>query len=534
MKILIVDALASNDGKRKFTRDVIGVGPRLLAGICEYKNIYSKVIRAENLLSRNHNYDLTSFDAFLISGMSVDEIAVREIVRMLKTEVMLPKIFVGGPVTSDVIFVSQLKVTAAVQGQGELILDKLIKNKFEIQSFIENNREQFEIKKIGKTYLIKEKKVRGNYIFNYNPSTKDITDYEEYWFARVYVETVRGCSNFIRGELVQDKGLCPDCGFCTDSEEREVELINCPANIPPGCGFCSVPSTFGAPISRPHEIIVKEIRELLDLGVNRIVLSAPGFLDYMRGKDGKVVSPSYPEPNIQAIEQLLSELAEIRDEKPNRSIIIENVKPTLINKQVAEILGKYLPGTPISIGCETFDEELSRKLGRPSSPERAIEAAKLLTEAGLKPQIYLIHSLPGETVSALEKTTDVIRKRLWNVADKVTVYKYLALPNSPFTKMNVSSPPERYLLHKKREELKQTIISFNKEKKKELIGKTETVIIAEKDFKRKNTYIGYFINAGPAVSIESESNILKRIARVKITDALSDKLVKAEVVELLQ
>ncbi|UJG43519.1 MAG: radical SAM protein [Candidatus Heimdallarchaeum endolithica] len=533
MNILIIDALASNDGKRKFTRDVIGVGPRLLAGICESKNIYSKIIRAEDLLSKNHNYDLTSFNAFLVSGMSVDLIAIREIVKKLKEEVMQPKIFVGGPITSDIKHISELKITAAVQGQGELFLDKLIEAEFNIQSFVENYREQFVIEKIGRFYLLKEKRSTDYYIFNYYPSTRAITDYEEYWFARVYVETVRGCSNFLRGTLVREKGLCPDCGFCSDSEEKEVELVDCPANIPPGCGFCSVPSTFGAPVSRPHELIVKEIRELFNLGVNRIVLSAPGFLDYMRGKDGGVVSASFPEPNTQAIEQLLSELAEIRDEKPNRSIIIENVKPTLVNKQVVEILGKYLPNTPISIGCETFDEDLSRKLGRPSSPKKAIEASKLLTKAGLRPQIYLIHSLPGETVLALEKTIDVVRNHLWSVADKVTVYKYLALPNSPFTKMKVFSPPERYLLHKKREELKQTIISFNREKKKKLVGKTATVIISERDFKRENTYIGYFINAGPAISIEYKSDIIKRIAKVKITDVLSDKLVKAEVIELL-
>ena len=193
------------------------------------------------------------------------------------------------------------------------------------------------------------------------------------------------------------------------------------------------------------------------------------------------------------------------------------------------MIGRYLPKTSISIGCETFDADLSNAIGRPSDPNNALNAAKLFRSSGIDPQIYLIHSLPGETVKSLELTKKIVETKIENFAEKITVYKYLPLPGSPFTETNVELPRKRHLLDTRREELKESIINFNLEKKKKMIGEDIVVIIAERDRVRENTYIGYPIFSGPAISVYSESEIVGKTFTVKVTKAISDKLLKGTI-----
>ena len=137
--------------------------------------------------------------------------------------------------------------------------------------------------------------------------------------------------------------------------------------------------------------------------------------------------------------------------------------------------------------------------------------------------------MPGETVQSLELTKSVVETQLKDVAEKITVYKYLPLPGSPFTETNVELPKKRHLLDIRRNELKDSIIKFNLEKKRKMIGEKLTTIIAEKDRKRENTYIGYPIYSGPAISVCSEDPILGQTFNIEIIGALSDKLLEGKV-----
>lgn len=532
MNILIVDALAANEGRRKFSRDAIGVGPRLLAGICVKNNSYSRITRVEDLLEQENVVSIETSEVFFISAMTVDEIAVSRIVRKIKEENKSAFIVLGGPISTDPKIIQKLEVNLAVYGEGEFIVDELIRNDFSIESLskADNNIQQIN----GKYYIKRKITSKINPFDLFAPSTSHIKDYPDYWFSKVYVETVRGCSNFYRGELVKQSGGCSDCGNCEDIDE--IITGNCPEEIPPGCGFCSVPSIFGPSRSRSIESIETEVADLFNNGVRRIMLSAPGFLDFQRErKEDHLFSPTSPKVNLERIEELLSKLAEIRDSQTKLcNISIENVKPSLVNSEATKIIGKYLPDTSISIGCETFDVIHSDQIGRPSSPTQALNAAKYFKEAGINPQIYLIHSLPGETIKSLDKTIEIVEGGLTDIAEKITVYKYLPLPNSPFTKTDVSLPLDRHLLNIKRDRLKEAIIDFNFRKKEEILDSEIIAIVAEKDRIRKDTYICYPLNSGPAVSVKSQENIIGETLKIKINKVVSDKLVAGQVVEILE
>ncbi|MCK4897113.1 MAG: hypothetical protein KAS47_09895, partial [Candidatus Heimdallarchaeota archaeon] len=86
MSILIIDALAANEGRRRFSRDAIGVGPRLLAGICLKNKIDSQIARVEDIIEEKTKSQIHDFETILISAMSVDKIAVERVLRKIRKE----------------------------------------------------------------------------------------------------------------------------------------------------------------------------------------------------------------------------------------------------------------------------------------------------------------------------------------------------------------------------------------------------------------------------------------------------------------
>jgi len=523
VKVLLIDALAANDGTRRFTRDAIGAGPRMISGILENEQIETKIIRAEEFLEKREKFE--DVELFFISGMSVDVVAVEKVLKKIRKNAK--PIVLGGPIASDIDTIIHLSPDFAVVGEGENILSELIKVDFNFKELEKEKSEKFFLRKEGKT-LIAINVYNDPLVFEkFSPSTKRIKDYPDYGYSKVYVEVVRGCSNHYRGAIVRINGGCTNCGNCDTLDS--IKTTKCPVNIPPGCGFCSVPSVFGPPRSKKEKEIVNEIEQLFEFGVRRIVLSAPGFLDYMRERENKpLVSPTFPPANAEAIKSLLKKLAKVRDRYVDRTISIENVKPRLVTEEIAQIIGEYLPYTTISIGCETFDKKHSDAIGRPSSPKDSLRAASLFRKYGLLPQIYLIHSLPGETPASIETTIRTIKGSLSSIAEKITIYRYQELPLSPFKVIKVKKPVNRFLLHKKKEELKRVIINFNKAKKREMIGKKIRAVVAEYDAIH-NDFICYPLYGGPTIvvsTIEEKKHMLGQVVDIKITAVIGDKLVK--------
>jgi hypothetical protein len=82
---LIVDALASGRGKRLATRDVIGAGPRAVAGVLEERGLTPRIVQAEVLL--RGDFDLGGYDLLLASGMTSDFRAVKRVVERWRAAV---------------------------------------------------------------------------------------------------------------------------------------------------------------------------------------------------------------------------------------------------------------------------------------------------------------------------------------------------------------------------------------------------------------------------------------------------------------
>ncbi|MGQ4832343.1 MAG: B12-binding domain-containing radical SAM protein [Candidatus Asgardarchaeia archaeon] len=528
MQVAIVDALASVDGKRRVTVDVIGSGPRAISGVLEKWNIKSKIILAEKVLEKPTI--LKDFDLLMVSGMSVDLPALKKVEKLWKKYSNGPTV-IGGPITSrpsDAL--KKAGYDIAVIGEGEETLEELLAKGLK-DGIIPEVDTLSTIK--GIAFLRNEEKIIVNQLRpimprekydTYIPSTDRIRDYPLYFAARVYVEILRGCSNFRRPTIrLPDGRKCDLCNVCrVGSLEAR---YHCHLGIPPGCGYCSVPSLFGPPRSRSINKIVEEVKKLLDKGVRRIVLSAPGFLDYGRDLlvgNKPLTDPREPPPNYEMIEQLLKRLTQIPKIKSGEGkIILENMKANLVDEKVAKIISTYLPGVTVHIGCETGSELHAELLGRPTTPSEVYAAIKILRKYGLNAAVYFIHGLPGQNMKIARETV----KFMWKLSklgiSKITIYRFQPLPMSAFENYPKAPPAFKNPASKMIVDAAEQI---NRKLKEQLIGKIFEIIIASTY--RKKFYVGYPMDYGPVVLVPRDHNIkINQVVKVKITKVISDKLI---------
>jgi len=527
VKPLIVDALASGKGKRRSTLDVIGAGPRTVAGVLEAQGLEPDIIEVENYLTSSAFLD---YDVLLISGMTSDLSAIQRIVRKWRKNIDGP-VIIGGPASSEPERVlTRTGGDIAVIGEGEYTLHEIIDRgllRGETPEKLE------DIKGIsyrrGKQVQINPlRPVQSKQIFEeFQPSTQSITDYRLHKSARVYVEAVRGCSNFHRARIGEIGENCTYCGQCTES--GLTERYDCPVGIPPGCGYCSVPSLYGPPKSRSSSYIIEEVAALFELGVHRIVLSAPGFLDYQRETlvtPEPLTDPRNPEPNYDAIEELLNSLTGLPQVTSGyASIMIENIKAGLVTDRAAEILGRYLKGTPVSIGFETGSDKHSILLGRPDTPSETLIALKRLKEAGMKPYVYFIHGLPGQDNETVNETVDMIDQSMRFGADRVILYRFQSLPASTFCQYPSGAPAVKDPLSKRIYDAAQ---KANLNRKEDLVGHSMDVVVAERYDKDPRYWVAYPLRHGPVMLLNEADLTEGDVLNAKVVDVESDRMVIGE------
>lgn len=527
MKPLIVDALAYGRGKRQATRDVIGAGPRSIAGVLESAGIEPRIAPVEEALGRAFNH--SDYDLLLVSGMTSDLRTVRKMVTRWRKESEGPAL-VGGPVASDVDVLRRVDADIAVTGEGELTLLELLSLGLD-EGIIPGEEELSSVK--GIIYLtdagtqvnpLRPRMSRIEYDA-LTPSTRTISSYPLFRAARVYVEALRGCSNYHRARGALPEETCEACDLCRSGglEAR----YDCPHGVPPGCGYCSVPSLFGPPKSRSAENIHEEVESLLREGVRRVVLSAPGFLDYGRDllvEPEPLTDPRSPEPNYDALERLLSGLSELSPMAEGKaSLMIENLKGDLVTERAAKILGQYLSGTPVNIGFETGSDIQSRQIGRSSTPRENLDAVRRLRKAGLKPYVYFVNGLPGQNEGTVKATVSAIDDSVAAGASRIILYRFQPLPMSAFQDLSRAPPAARDplsgLVH-------DAAVKANSRLKKRLIGSRIRVVIAEPYSRDRRFHVAYPMLHGPVVLVEQAQGLEGEVVDVTVSGVASDRIVK--------
>jgi radical SAM superfamily enzyme YgiQ (UPF0313 family) len=489
---------------------------------------------------------IDSYDLLMVSAMSIDISAAQRIIKIWRDRRRDKPAIIGGPIASDPENLLRSGYDVVVVGEGENSLLQMLKagltncilpKRFRHAILVEGIPQLAGSGNQVEPHLWQHARFDYNYrretLDRYQPSKACIEDYSPHVAMRFYVETVRGCSNFLRTSIpLPDGKRCTGCQKCRSGEVQE--RIECPAEIPPGCGFCAVPSLFGPPRSRDVSKIVKEVTDLVKSGVRRIILSASDFLDYQRDKlvaPRPLTDPRYPLPNLDEIENFLSKLASLpmRLNVPESDYVymsVENVKPCLFNDDVASIIAEFLPSSTIHLGCETGSEEHSRRLGRPSTPKQTLEAVRTAVRHGLRPYVYFIHGLPGQTAKTARDTVDLMQEMFNANVEKLTIYKFKPLPLSAFAKFAPALPAR---LDKNSKKIEKVARRLNLESKSRLVGRTIDVIASRsiREKGREGT-ITYPVSDGPVVLLSNKIAREGERLTVKVTEVLSDRLVRGE------
>ena len=514
MKVLFVDCL--NSGNFDKWKEIIPIAPRRITGILKEKKVEFEFLTYFDFLKRKKVSK--NFNVLMVSGMLTDLKQVRN-VRILWNKYSKGLKIVGGPITDDPkVALRRAGYDIAVVGEGEPTIEKLIEISFDKNFSYLRKIENLAFEKNGKIVRTEKRTSKIKEIEKFKNNNQIIKKYPFYFASKVYVEVVRGCSNFRR---VREN--CLKCNLCLEGPlEKRIE---CPAQIPPGCGYCSVPSTFGPSKSISENFILEEIKELVKLGVRRIVLEAPDILDYGREelvKPNPLTDPRNPMPNTRKLISLFEKIFQIEKiKKGNVSVLIENIKACLINKKVAEILGKYFKNSEIHLGCETGDAEHAERIGRPVYPHEVIKAVKVLREVGLKPHVYFIYGLPFQTREAVEKTIKVMEECVKNGAERILIYRFLPLPSSAFSSFHKANKNDPLNM-----KIRKRVEKINFELKKRLVGKIRKYIIVERI---RNYFIGYPLKEGPTLMIKGEKLEIGKIYKVRIKGIIRGNLLIGEV-----
>ncbi len=524
-RVLIVDALSAGKGQRTSSRDSIGCGPRSVAGVFEKHRIHCNIRRAEDVLAKKSI--LKQFDHLAVSAMTMDQVAVQKIIKGWRQSHARGRILLGGPIAADPeVILKKIQPDVLVIGEGEATLDELLE-----QNFLEENIELSNIRGIAylqsKNPRINEKRAlisSKDLTEKFSPSTARIIDYSAYQACKVYVEILRGCSNFRRTKYTLANGTqCTECSNC-DSEDS-LTRMECPEDIPPGCGFCSVPGTWGPPRSRSAEFIISEIKELLALGVHRVILEAPGFLDYMRGSE-PLTDPCLPPANLSAIEDLLNRINNL-PQVSNGSvhIAIENMKACLFTEEVAETLKKSMVSSSPNIGLETGSEYHMHQIGKCGHPDDVIQAVEVARAYNMKPFVYLIYGLPGETAETTEQSVQMMRRASEAGAERIILYGFRPLPGSAFADYPSSSLKDEFglILRKEAERI-------NRQKKEQYIDRIVQGIAAEPSKTHHGFTMVYPFEEGPLMTVPGGFSA-GTLLSIKVTKVLSSGLVAGEVIE---
>ncbi|MHA1562356.1 MAG: B12-binding domain-containing radical SAM protein [Promethearchaeota archaeon] len=527
------------DGKRIFTRDFIGAGPRYVAGFIENisnHEVKTTLVRGETIVSENIEI-LKHFPILCVSSMTMDLRFTQRIFSAWSDFHPNPSnrlAIIGGPITSDSKLLYKLKnVDLSINGVGEFALAALFQNNLSIieQKLRNSDDPNWKSKLLssipGVSFIQLNKIVstpkntptENKWFASTSGFPEKLKSYKDFKSARIFVETLRGCSNF---------RLCNIC-----REENFKTQINCPIQIAPGCGFCSTINEFGHPKSRDINALITEIKKLIEMGVSRIVLGGPGFFDFHREDlvSGALINPSFPEPNYRSLETFINQLLFIDKIKNHEvQIFIENVKASLCTNQALDIISK-IPRSIFSIGCETGSKEFSNLLGRPGSPEQTYDAVSRAVERGIRVHVYFIHSLPGDTEGYTKETLDLLNKFANLGIDKITIYKYQELPGAPFYQI------PRKLVHfdkktiKNFNKIKRFVIGYNRSQKQKMLGKIVKVFLTEPNTMNPTDVIGWILEGGPKISVKNAINSLGNFENVQISRVISDRLVEGFLIE---
>jgi tRNA-2-methylthio-N6-dimethylallyladenosine synthase len=278
------------------------------------------------------------------------------------------------------------------------------------------------------------------------------------------------------------------------------------------CSYCVVPFTRGPERSRASDAILREVRELAELGYSEVQLL------------GQTVN-SYVDPTLRRMKfsELLLAVAGVSGIKRVRFTTSHpsDFTPDIVSALDAEPKLCDHVHLPVQSGAT----EILRSMARTYSREEYLEKIAMIRGAkrGISITTDIILGFPGETEEHFQETLSLLRAVRF---DALFAFKYSPRPNTPSLAMN--DPITEEEKSRRLVVLQDLQREIQTERHMKMIGQTVEVLVSGKS-RRENRWSGHASSNRVLNFTSPATDILGTYVNVLVTDAGPASLIGEQV-----
>src|SRR5438094_1242863 len=279
------------------------------------------------------------------------------------------------------------------------------------------------------------------------------------------------------------------------------------------CSYCVVPYTRGPERSRASDSILREVRQLAELGYSEIQLLGQTVNSY---KD--------PTPRKMRFAKLLLAVADV----PGiRRVRFTTSHPSDFTPDIVEAM-ETEPRVceHVHLPVQSGSTKVLRAMQRTYTREEYLEKIAMIRNASRPIAITtdIIVGFPGETEADFEETLSLLDEVKY---DSLFSFKYSPRPNTPSLKMEDAIPEEEK--SRRLAVLQDRQREIQKARHAKLIGETHEVLVSGKS-RRENQWSGYTSSFRLANFSSAAQELLGTYVQVRVTGATPNSLVGEHVV----
>ena len=279
------------------------------------------------------------------------------------------------------------------------------------------------------------------------------------------------------------------------------------------CSYCVVPYTRGPERSRASDAILREVRQLADLGYSEVQLLGQTVNSYVD-----------PTPRGMRFSELLLAVADVRG---IRRVRFTTSHPSDFENDIVEAIESQPKICDhVHLPVQSGSTKVLRAMQRTYSREEYLEKIALIRSASRPIAITtdIIVGFPGETESDFEETLSLLDEVQY---DNLFCFKYSPRPNTPSLTMTDAIPEEEKGRRLAALQDKQREIQTKKHEA--LVGKMFEVLVSGKS-RRENQWFGYSTSHRVINFASQASELLGTYVQVRVTGAGPNNLVGEQVV----
>jgi tRNA-2-methylthio-N6-dimethylallyladenosine synthase len=265
------------------------------------------------------------------------------------------------------------------------------------------------------------------------------------------------------------------------------------------CSYCVVPYVRGREISRPPELILKEIETLVKRGIREITLLGQNVNSYAKDFN-----------NGYKFSKLLKEADAVNDLKRLKFVTSH---PKDADEEMFETMSK-LPTVceflhlPVQSGSDRILKSMNRKYFRDDYLRKIELARKYMPHCSLSTDIIV--GYPGESDEDFKATLDILKEVEYDTA---YIFKYSPRPYTAASKMNDDVP------QKVKEERNQTLLNLQRDIARKINDKylnREIGVLVEGFSDKGDKLLVGKTRTAKTVVFEGPASLIGKIVEVKI------------------